>query len=109
MGGAVAGLVLYGIASGKAGFSTAGGFASNGFGDHSPGGYTVAAAFLIEVVLTFVFLIVIMGATDGRAPAGFAPIAIGLCLTLIHLISIPVDYTWHGEAKPDIVGDATAS
>jgi aquaporin Z len=99
IGGAVAGLVLYEIASGKAGFSTAGGFASNGFGDHSPGGYTLAAAFLTEVVLTFVFLIVIMGATDGRAPAGFAPIAIGLCLTLIHLISIPVDNTSVNPAR----------
>jgi aquaporin Z len=91
--------VLYAIASGKAGFSTAGGFASNGFGDHSPGGYTLAAAFLTEVVLTFVFLIVIMGATDGRAPSGFAPIAIGLCLTLIHLISIPVDNTSVNPAR----------
>jgi aquaporin Z len=99
IGGAVAGLVLYAIASGKPGFSTAGGFASNGFGDHSPGGYTLAAAFLTEVVLTFVFLIVIMGATDGRAPAGFAPIAIGLCLTLIHLISIPVDNTSVNPAR----------
>jgi aquaporin Z len=99
IGGAVAGLVLYAIASGKAGFSAAGGFASNGFGDHSPGGYTLAAAFLTEVVLTFVFLIIIMGATDGRAPAGFAPIAIGLCLTLIHLISIPVDNTSVNPAR----------
>jgi aquaporin Z len=99
IGGAVAGLVLYAIASGKAGFSTAGGFASNGFGDHSPGGYSLAAAFLTEVVLTFVFLIVIMGSTDGRAPAGFAPIAIGLCLTLIHLISIPVDNTSVNPAR----------
>ena len=99
IGGAVAGFVLYQIASVKAGFSTAGGFASNGFGDHSPGGYTMAAAFLAEVVLTFVFLIVIMGSTDGRAPAGFAPIAIGLCLTLIHLISIPVDNTSVNPAR----------
>ena len=99
VGGAVAGLVLYAIASGKAGFSTAGGFASNGFGDHSPGGYSMAAAFLAEVVLTFIFLVVIMGATDGRAPAGFAPIAIGLCLTLIHLISIPVDNTSVNPAR----------
>src|SRR5579862_9131659 len=76
IGGAVAGLVLYAIASGKAGFSTAGGFASNGFGEHSPGGYPLASAFLAEVVLTFIFLIVIMGSTDGRAPVGFAPIAI---------------------------------
>jgi aquaporin Z len=99
IGGAVAGLVLYEIASGKPGFSTAGGFASNGFGDHSPGGYSLAAAFLTEVVLTFVFLIVIMGSTDGRAPAGFAPIANGLCLTLIHLISIPVDNTSVNPAR----------
>jgi aquaporin Z len=99
IGGAVAGSVLYQIASGKAGFSTAGGFASNGFDDHSPGGYTMAAAFLAEVVLTFVFLIVIMGSTDGRAPAGFAPIAIGLCLTLLHLISIPVDNTSVNPAR----------
>jgi aquaporin Z len=99
VGGAVAGLVLYGIASGKAGFSLAGGFASNGFGDHSPGGYPLASAFLAEVVLTFIFLIVIMGSTDGRAPVGFAPIAIGLCLTLIHLISIPIDNTSVNPAR----------
>lgn len=89
--GAVAGAgVLFVIASGKAGFSTAGGFASNGFGEHSPGQYSMLAALTAEVVLTFVFLFVILGATDKRAPAGFAPIAIGLCLTLIHLIGIPV-------------------
>jgi aquaporin Z len=99
IGGAVAGLVLYAIASGKPGFSTAGGFASNGYGEHSPGGYTLAAVFLAEVVLTFVFLFVIMGATDGRAPVGFAPIAIGFCLTLIHLISIPVDNTSVNPAR----------
>jgi aquaporin Z len=99
VGGAVAGLVLYTIASGKAGFSTAGGFASNGFGEHSPDHYTMLAAFVAEVVLTFVFLIVIMGATDGRAPVGFAPIAIGLCLTLIHLISIPIDNTSVNPAR----------
>jgi len=103
IGGAVAAFVLYLIASGKAGFSTAGGFASNGFGDHSPGGYTLAAVFLAEVVLTFGFLIVIMGATDGRAPVGFAPIAIGLCLTLIHLISIPVDNTSVNPARSTAV------
>jgi aquaporin Z len=97
-GGAVAGLVLYTIASGQPGF-LAGGFASNGYGDHSPGGYSLAACFLAEVVLTFVFLIVIMGATDGRAPVGFAPLAIGLCLTLIHLISIPVDNTSVNPAR----------
>lgn len=82
--------VLYVIASGKAGFSLAGGFASNGFGEHSPGGYSLVAALVAEVVLTFMFLMIIMGATDKRAPAGFAPIAIGLGLTLIHLIGIPV-------------------
>ena len=81
---------LYAIASGKAGFDLAAGFASNGYGAHSPGGYSYLAALLAEVILTFMFLMVILGATDKRAPAGFAPIAIGLCLTLIHLIGIPV-------------------
>ena len=90
LGGISGAGVLYVIASGKAGFSTAGGFASNGFGDHSPGGYTMIACLVAEVVLTFFFLMVILGATDRRAPQGFAPIAIGLCLTLIHLIGIPV-------------------
>jgi aquaporin Z len=90
IGGIVAAGVLYFIASGKAGFSLDGGLASNGYGDHSPGGYTMAAAAVAEVVLTAMFLFVIMGATDDRAPKGFAPIAIGLCLTLIHLIGIPV-------------------
>jgi aquaporin Z len=89
-GGVAAAAVLYLIASGKTGFSLSGGFASNGYGDHSPGGYTLTACFLAEVVLTFMFLVVILGATDKRAPQGFAPIAIGLCLTLIHLIGIPV-------------------
>jgi aquaporin Z len=89
--GAVAGaFVLSIIASGQAGFSMAGGFASNGFGEHSPGGYSMGAAFVAEVVLTFFFLMIILGATDQRAPQGFAPIAIGLGLTLIHLIGIPV-------------------
>ncbi len=82
--------VLYVIASGAAGFTTANGFAANGFGDHSPGGYGMLAAIVAEFVLTFAFLLVIMGSTDARAPKGFAPIAIGLCLTLIHLIGIPV-------------------
>lgn len=82
--------VLYVIASGKAGFDLGGGFASNGYGAHSPGGYSLWACLVAEVVLTLFFLLVIMGATDRRAPAGFAPIAIGLCLTLIHLIGIPV-------------------
>jgi aquaporin Z len=99
IGAIVAGGVLYVIASGKAGFSTSGGFASNGFGDHSPGGYSLLAALVAEVVLTFIFLFVIMGATDGRAPVGFAPIAIGLALTLIHLISIPVDNTSVNPAR----------
>jgi aquaporin Z len=89
--GAVTGAgVLLVIASGKAGFSTAGGFASNGFGDHSPGGYSLMACLVAEVVLTFFFLLIILGATDKRAPSGFAPIPIGLGLTLIHLIGIPV-------------------
>jgi aquaporin Z len=82
--------VLYVIASGKAGFDLGGGFASNGYGAHSPGGYSLWACLVAEVVLTLFFLLVIMGSTDRRAPAGFAPIAIGLCLTLIHLIGIPV-------------------
>jgi aquaporin Z len=89
-GGIAGAAVLYVIASGKAGFDLAGGFASNGFGAHSPGGYTLGACLTAEVVLTFMFLIIILGATDKRAPAGFAPIAIGLGLTLIHLIGIPV-------------------
>lgn len=89
--GAIAGAgVLYFIASGKAGFDVSAGFASNGYGEHSPGGYSLAAALVAEVVLTFFFLFIILGATDERAPAGMAPIAIGLGLTLIHLIGIPV-------------------
>jgi aquaporin Z len=90
VGGLAGAGVLYLIASGKAGFSTAGGFASNGFGEHSPGGYSMVAALVAEIVLTFFFLMIILGATDKRAPQGFAPIAIGLGLTLIHLIGIPV-------------------
>src|SRR3954452_18622364 len=82
--------VLFLIASGKPGFSLAGGFAANGYGEHSPGGYSMLAGLLAELVLTFMFLIIILGATDGRAPRGFAPIAIGLGLTLIHLVGIPV-------------------
>jgi aquaporin Z len=98
--GAIAGAgVLFVIASGKAGFDVAGGFASNGYAEHSPGGYSLAAAFVAEFVLTFFFLFVILGATDRRAPAGFAPIAIGLCLTLIHLISIPVTNTSVNPAR----------
>jgi len=91
IGAIVAAGVLYLIASGQAGFDLAGGFASNGYGEHSPGGYPLMSALISEVVLTFMFLFVILGATDKRAPAGFAPIAIGLCLTLIHLVGIPVD------------------
>jgi aquaporin Z len=91
--------VLYLIASGKAGFSLTGGFASNGFGDHSPGKYSFGAAALTEVVLTFMFLIVILGATHKRAPVGFAGLAIGLALTLIHLISIPVTNTSVNPAR----------
>ena len=90
VGGVVGAGVLYVIASGQAGFDAHGGFASNGYGDHSPGHYSLAACLVSEVVLTFFFLIIILGATDGRAPKGFAPIAIGLGLTLIHLIGIPV-------------------
>jgi len=98
--GAIAGAgILYVIASGKAGFTLAGGFASNGFGVHSPGRYELLACFVAEVVMTFFFLIVILGATHGRAPKGFAPIAIGLCLTLIHLITIPVTNTSVNPAR----------
>lgn len=98
--GAIAGAgILYVIASGKAGFTLNGGFASNGFGAHSPGQYEALACFVAEVVMTFFFLIVILGATHGRAPKGFAPIAIGLCLTLIHLITIPVTNTSVNPAR----------
>jgi aquaporin Z len=90
LGGIAGSAVLYTIATGKAGFDLAGGFASNGYGAHSPGGYSLAACLTAEVVLTFMFLMIILGATDTRAPKGFAPIAIGLGLTLIHLIGIPV-------------------
>jgi aquaporin Z len=90
VGGIAGAGVLYLIASGQEGFSLAGGFASNGFGEHSPGKYSMVACFVSEAVLTFMFLFIILGATDRRAPAGFAPIAIGLGLTLIHLIGIPV-------------------
>lgn len=98
-GGLFGAAVLYVIASGHAGFDVSAGFASNGYGDHSPGGYSLAAALVCEVVMTFVFLFVILGSTHGRAPAGFAPIAIGLCLTLIHLISIPVTNTSVNPAR----------
>ncbi|QWT14393.1 aquaporin Z [Sphingobium xenophagum] len=98
VGAVAAAVVLYAIASGKTGWS-AGGFASNGFGDLSPGGYSMQAALLIEIVLTAGFLIVILGATSKSAPSGFAPIAIGLALTLIHLISIPVTNTSVNPAR----------
>ena len=95
----VAAAVLYLIASGQAGFDLAGGFASNGYGEHSPGGYPLLSALVAEIVLTVFFLIIILGSTDKRAPAGFAPIAIGLALTLIHLISIPVTNTSVNPAR----------
>ena len=99
LGGIAAGAVLYVIASGAPGFDVTKGFASNGYGAHSPGGYSLTAAFVCEVVMTLFFVIVILGATDKRAPAGFAPIAIGLALTLIHLISIPVTNTSVNPAR----------
>lgn len=99
LGAIAAGGVLYTIASGQPGFSVSAGFASNGFGAHSPGGYSLLSAALTEVVMTAFFLVVILGATDKRAPQGFAPIAIGLCLTLIHLISIPVTNTSVNPAR----------
>jgi aquaporin Z len=99
LGAALAALVIFIIASGKDGFSLSAGFAANGYADHSPGGYALGAAFLCELVMTFVFLIIIMGSTDKRAPQGFAPIAIGLGLTLIHLISIPVTNTSVNPAR----------
>lgn len=99
LGGIVAGAILYLIASGKAGFDVTAGFASNGYGAHSPGGYSLLAALVTEIVMTAMFLIIILGATDDRAPKGFAPIAIGLALTLIHLISIPVTNTSVNPAR----------
>jgi aquaporin Z len=98
-GGIAAGAVLYLIASGKAGFDVSAGFASNGFGEHSPGGYSLTSALITEVVMTMMFLLVILGATDKRAPQALAPLAIGLCLTLIHLISIPVTNTSVNPAR----------
>ncbi len=98
VGAIVAAAALYAIASGKAG-AELGGFASNGYGEHSPGGYSMVSALLIEVILTAGFLIVILGSTHGRAPTGFAPLAIGLALTLIHLVSIPVDNTSVNPAR----------
>ena len=99
IGAIVAGGVLYIIASGAAGFDATAGFASNGYAQHSPGGYSLTAVLLAEIVLTMMFLLVIMGATDHRAPQGAAPVAIGLCLTLIHLISIPVSNTSVNPAR----------
>jgi len=112
--GAIAGAgVVYLIASGKAGFELSSGLASNGYGEHSPGGYSLVACLVTEIVMTFMFLMIILGATDKRAPKGFAPIAIGLGLTLIHLISIPVTNTSVNPARSTgpalLVGDwATA-
>src|SRR5207344_2831412 len=99
VGAIIAAAILYAIASGTAEFSLAKGFAANGYGDHSPGKYSLVACLIAEVVLTMMFLFVIMGATHGKAPAGFAPIAIGLCLTLIHLVSIPVTNTSVNPAR----------
>jgi aquaporin Z len=99
LGAITAGAILFLIASGKAGFDVSAGFASNGFGEHSPGGYSLLAALITEIVMTMMFLFIILGATDKRAPQGFAPIAIGLCLTLIHLISIPVTNTSVNPAR----------
>jgi aquaporin Z len=99
LGAIVGATALYVIASGQAGFDATGGFASNGFGDHSPGNYTMIAALVTEFLMTWMFLMIILGATDTRAPAGFAPIAIGLGLTLIHLISIPVTNTSVNPAR----------
>jgi aquaporin Z len=99
LGGILAGAVLFVIASGKAGFDVTAGFAANGYAEHSPGGYSLLAALVTEIVMTLMFLVVILGATDKRAPVGFAPIAIGLALTLIHLISIPVTNTSVNPAR----------
>ncbi|MEE2755503.1 MAG: aquaporin Z [Myxococcota bacterium] len=99
VGAVAAAAVLYVIASGKAGFDLAGGFASNGYGEHSPDKYSMTAALIAEIVLTMFFVLIILGSTDSRAPAGFAPIAIGLGLTLIHLISIPVTNTSVNPAR----------
>lgn len=99
IGATLAAGVLYIIASGAAGFDVSAGFAANGYGEHSPGGYSMTAALVCEVVLTMMFLLVILGATSDKAPAGFAPLAIGLCLTLVHLISIPVTNTSVNPAR----------
>jgi aquaporin Z len=99
IGGIVAGAVLYVIASGQPGFDVSAGFASNGYAEHSPGGYSLVASLVCEIVMTAMFLVIILGATDRRAPVGFAPLAIGLALTLIHLISIPVTNTSVNPAR----------
>jgi aquaporin Z len=114
VGGVAGAGVLLIIASGKAGFSLSGGFASNGYGAHSPGGYSLSACLTAEVVLSFMFLAIILGATDKRAPQGFAPIAIGLGLTLIHLIGIPVtnlsvNFALAGESSTETSRAAAAS
>jgi aquaporin Z len=113
LGAILAALVIYLIASGKAGFDLAGGLASNGYAEHSPGGYSLLAGLVSEIVMTFMFLIIILGATDQRAPAGFAPLAIGLALTLIHLITIPVTNTSVNPARSTgpalVVGDWAVS
>ena len=98
-GGIAGAAVLYVIATGQAGFDVTAGFATNGYAEHSPGGYTLTAALVTEIVMTFMFLIIILGTTDKRAPQGFAPLAIGLGLTLIHLISIPVTNTSVNPAR----------
>jgi aquaporin Z len=103
LGGLAGAAVLYLIATGKAGFSVSAGFASNGFGQHSPGGYSLVACAVTEVVMTLMFLLIILGATDSRAPKGFAPVSIGLALTLIHLISIPVTNTSVNPARSTAV------
>jgi aquaporin Z len=99
LGGAAGAGILYVIASGHAGFDVSAGFASNGYAEHSPSGYTLMSCFVTEVVMTFAFLFVILGSTHGNAPKGFAPIAIGFCLTLIHLISIPITNTSVNPAR----------
>lgn len=103
VGGAIAALVLYLIVSGKADFGGTGGFAANGYGEHSPGGYAMTSALIAEIVMTAFFLIIILGATSDRVPAGFAPIAIGLALTLIHLVTIPVTNTSVNPARSTAV------
>ncbi len=109
LGGIAGAAVLFVIASGAAGFDVTAGFASNGYGEYSPGGYNMIAVLVTEIVMTAMFLIVILGATDGRAPAGFAPITIGLCLTLIHLISIPVSNTSVNPARSTAVAIFTGN